>query len=373
MAKADYYDTLGANKGASDDELKKAYRKKAMKYHPDRNPDDKVAEQKFKDIGEAYEVLKDPQKRAAYDQMGHAAFEGGMGGGGQGHAGGGFGGFEGADFGSMFEEMFGDAFGGGGHAGPARGSDLRYNLTISLEDAFNGKTVEVRIPTSVECKKCDGSGAEKGTKPETCPTCNGTGKVRVTQGFFSMARGCPRCHGSGKIIKNPCRACHGSGHVQEEKTVSVNIPKGVDDGTRIRLSGEGDVGPNGGLAGDLYIFIQMKRHEIFQREGGNLHIKMPIDFVEAALGGAVEVPTVDGKKARLNIPEGTQAGDRFRLRGKGMPGLHGSGVGDLYVSAQVEVPTKLSKKQKNLLEDFRKESSTKNHPEQEAFIKKARR
>lgn len=376
MAKRDYYDILGVSKGASDDELKRAYRKVAMKYHPDRNPDDKDAEQKFKEAGEAYDALKDPQKRAAYDQFGHAAFEQGMGGGaGAGGAGHGFGGFDmGGDFGDMFDDLFGDVFGGGrGHGASNRGADLRYNLSVDLDDAYKGKTVQVKIPTSVACDTCHGSGAKPGTKPKACNTCGGRGQVRVSQGFFSMTRTCPACHGRGEVITDPCRSCHGSGRVNKEKTISVNIPKGVDNGTRIRLSGEGEAGAQGGPAGDLYIFIQLKPHPIFKRDGKDLFLEVPLAFSEAALGGQIEVPTPDGGRARLTIPEGTQTGQSFRLRGKGMPVLSAGQFGDLYVSAKVEVPTKLTKKQKELLREFQDACNDKNNPEQESFLKKASR
>lgn len=376
MTKRDYYEILGVEKGADDAALKKAYRKQAMKYHPDRNPDDKEAEAKFKEVNEAYDTLKDSQKRAAYDQFGHAAFENGGAGAG-GFGGGGFGGagFGGHDFSDMFEDMFGDMFGGGARGGRSRGSqrggDLRYNLSISLDEAYAGKPVQIKIPTSVSCDTCDGSGAKKGSDVKTCGTCGGRGEVRVQQGFFAMNRTCPDCHGQGQIISDPCNDCHGTGTVHKEKTLNVNIPKGVDNGTRIRVTGEGEAGQNGAPSGDLYIFIQLKKHNLFEREGPHVLLDMPIDFVLAALGGQLEVPTLDGKKALLKIPEGTQSGTQFRLRGKGMPVTNSSSFGDMFVNVEVEVPTKLSKKQKELLEQFREAYTDKNSPEQESFLKKA--
>ncbi len=380
MSKQDYYQVLGVEKGADEAALKKAFRKKAMQYHPDRNPDDEVAERKFKELNEAYDVLKDNQKRAAYDRYGHDAFQNGMGGGagssrggfhdfGQG-MGGGAGGFE-----DIFEDLFGDVFSGaraGGQAGAARGSDLRYNLAISLEDAFNGKTVKVKIPTLAECGTCHGSGAEPGTKPTTCPSCGGSGEMRVTQGFFSMSRTCPRCHGRGTIVENPCNSCHGQGRVQKEKTINVKIPQGVDDGTRIRVSGEGEAGAHGGPAGDLYIFIQLKPHDIFTRDGRNLQLAMPLGFVDAALGGELEVPTPDGGRAKIAIPAGTQSGQTFRLRGKGMPVPGGTAFGDLHVTVDISVPSKLNKKQKELLEQLRDSLGDANTPH-DSFMDKLNR
>tara|TARA_R110000868_G_scaffold218576_1_gene468921 strand:- start:70731 stop:71870 length:1140 start_codon:yes stop_codon:yes gene_type:complete len=371
MSKRDYYEVLGVPKGSDDAALKKAYRTQAMKYHPDRNPDDKEAEAKFKEVGEAYEALKDPQKRSAYDQFGHAAFENGGGGagGGFGGFGGGSGGFGGHDFSDMFEEMFNG--GGRGRTRATRGDDLRYNLSVTLEEAYSGKAVQVKIPTTVACETCVGSGAKKGSQPKTCGTCGGRGEVRVQQGFFAMTRTCASCHGRGQIITDPCNTCHGNGTVKKEKTLSVNIPKGVDEGTRIRVSGEGAAGENGAPSGDLYIFIQQKPHQLFTREGPHILLDMPIDFVEATLGGSLEVPTVDGKKALLKIPEGTQSGTQFRLRGKGMPVTNGSQYGDMFVNLTVEVPSKLSKKQKEILRQFKNEYTGRNHPEQDGFFKKA--
>lgn len=378
MSKRDFYEVLGAHKGDDDAALKKAYRKKAMQYHPDRNPDDKEAEKHFKEVNEAYDVLKDPEKRAAYDRMGHAAFEGGFGGGRQqGGFGGGFGGADFADiFGDMFGDAFGDAFGGAGrrrsHHGPSRGSDLRYDLRVSLDDAYNGKEIELNIPTTDSCSSCHGTGAKAGSKPTTCSTCGGAGQVRISRGFMQMAQTCPTCHGEGEVISDPCSACHGAGVERVNKTIKVNIPKGVDNGTRIRVAGEGEAGAKGGPKGDLYIYISLEGHDFFQREGEHIFVDMPLDFTEAALGGALEVPTPDGGKAKLKIPEGTQTGQRFRLRGKGMPMVNRSSYGDMFVIVHVEVPTALSKKQKELLRQFKNESGKKNTPQQEGFAKKVK-
>ena len=373
MAKKDYYELLGVKKTASADELKKAYRKLAMQYHPDKNPDDKTSEQKFKEINEAYDVLKDEQKRAAYDRMGHAAFEGGMGGGGGFHPGaGGFAG--GFDFSDIFDEMFGGGFGRSQSANAAQhGNDLRYNLTITLEQAYKGLQKSIKISTLQECTDCHGSGAEKGSKPETCVACHGRGKVRSQQGFFTVERTCPTCHGLDQIIKNPCKKCHGAGRVQKEKTLSVNIPAGIEDGSRIRLAGEGEAGLRGGPAGDLYVFLHVKPHAVFEREGSNLFCKIPIPMTTAALGGDLDVPTMDGSKARIKIPQGTQSGKQFRLKGKGMPILRSSVTGDMYIEVSVETPVNLSKKQKELLQQFA-ESEGNNHvsPESEGFFKKVK-
>lgn len=367
MSKRDYYEVLGTSKGADEKELKRAYRKLAMKFHPDRNADNPDAEAKFKELNEAYDVLKDPQKKAAYDQMGHAAFEGGMGGGG-----GGFGGGAGADFGDMFGDMFGDIFGGGGagQSGRTRGSDLRYNLNITLEDAYKGKKVKVKIPSTEECGTCTGTGAKKGTSAQTCSTCHGAGQVRVQQGFFSLARTCHHCGGSGKIIKDPCSDCHGAGVKQKDKTIEVSIPQGVEDGSRIRVSGEGEAGHNGGPSGDLYIFISIKDHEIFEREQTHLFVDVPVNFIDATLGGQVEVPTIEAGRVKINIPEGTQPEQQFRVRGKGMPGLHGQPHGNMYVNVQVEVPSKLTDDQRELLEQLRDSMSESNTPKKESFFKK---
>lgn len=370
--KPDFYQTLGVAKGASDEELKKAYRKLAMQYHPDRNPGDKNAEQKFKEASEAYDILKDPDKRAAYDRYGHAAFQGGMGGGGAGAAGG----FDfSGSFSDIFEDLFGGAFGAGGARGrggqqqAARGADMRYNLQISLEDAFKGKTESIRVATAVPCDVCHGSGAEKGSKPETCPTCHGAGRVRTSQGFFTMERTCATCQGSGKIIKNPCKKCAGTGRMRKEKTLNVNIPAGVEEGTRIRLAGEGEAGVRGAQPGDLYIFLSIRPHPIFQREGADLHCPVPIKMTTATLGGSIEVPTIDGGRVKVTIPEGTQTGHQFRLKGKGFSVLRSSHRGDMYLHVQLETPTKLSKKQKDLLKEFEKEDGG-TSPASEKFLSK---
>ncbi|MEA1677505.1 molecular chaperone DnaJ [Nitrospirillum sp. BR 11163] len=370
MAKQDYYELLGVAKTASADDLKKAYRKLAMQYHPDRNQGDKAAEQKFKEVSEAYEILKDEQKRAAYDRFGHAAFENG---GGRAGAGG----FDfGSGFADIFEEMFGDFMGGrrGGGQGPGRGSDLRYNLEISLEDAFKGSSTTVRVPTSVACEVCNGSGAESGTQPVTCPTCNGAGKVRAQQGFFTIERTCPACAGAGRVIKDPCRNCGGHGRVRREKTLQVNIPAGVEDGTRIRLSGEGEAGARGAPPGDLYIFLAITPHALFIRDGANIQCRVPIPMTTAALGGTVEVPTIDGSRARVSIPPGTQSGHQFRLKGKGMSVLRSTQRGDMYVTALVETPVNLTKRQQELLREFEKAGEEKGgtHPESEGFFAKVK-
>ena len=364
MAKQDYYETLGVAKGASADDLKRAYRKMAMQYHPDRNAGDKNAEQKFKNINEAYDVLKDDQKRAAYDRFGHAAFENG----GMGAGAGGFGGFSGG-FADIFEEMFGTMGGARRDAGPNRGgSDLRYNLEISLEDAFKGKQTTIRVSTFAQCEPCHGRGAEPGSSPATCRTCQGHGRVRAQQGFFTVERPCPTCQGAGTVIEKPCRACGGQGRVRREKTLSVNIPPGVEDGTRIRLAGEGEVGMLGGATGDLYIFISIAQHAIFQRDGANIYCRVPLPFTTAALGGSIEVPTVEGTRTKVTVPAGTQSGHRFRLRGKGMTVLRSPTRGDMYVHAVVETPVNLSKRQQELLREFEKEGGGKTNPESEGFF-----
>ena len=361
MAKRDYYEVLGVARGASDAEMKAAFRKAAMQHHPDRNPGDKDCESRFKEINEAYEVLKDADKRAAYDRFGHAAFE--QGGGGPGF---------GADFGSAFSDLFEGIFGMGGQrsrgSGRERGADLRYNMEISLDDAFNGKAAQVRIPTSVTCEACSGSGAKPGTKPKACATCNGQGKIRHAQGFFTLERTCPACHGRGQVIDNPCPDCSGSGRVTRERTLSVNIPAGVEDGTRIRLAGEGEAGVRGGPAGDLYIFLSIAAHGFFQRDGADLHCRVPISMVTAALGGEFEVPTIEGGKTRVKVPEGTQSGRRFRLQSKGMPVLRSKQTGDMYVQVVVETPQKLTRRQKELLNEFEKLSSKDTHPEAAGFF-----
>jgi molecular chaperone DnaJ len=371
MSKRCYYEVLEVERSVNDGELKSAFRKLAMKCHPDRNPGDASSESKFKEINEAYEVLKDADKRAAYDRFGHAAFEQ------NGAAGGGFG----ADFASTFSDIFEDLFGMGGRRGGAaggrrdgreRGADLRYNMEISLEEAFAGKTAQVRIPTSISCEACTGTGAKAGSRPKPCPHCAGTGRVRHAQGFFTLERTCAGCQGRGQVIDNPCPSCAGSGRTTRERTLSVNIPPGVEDGTRIRLAGEGEAGVRGGPAGDLYIFLSLGGHEFFQRDGADLHCRVPISMVQAALGGDFEVPTIDGAKTRVKVPEGTQTGRRFRLHGKGMPVLRSRQTGDMYVQVMVETPQKLTKRQRELLGEFEKLSSQDTHPESAGFFGKVK-
>ncbi|MCO6386934.1 molecular chaperone DnaJ [Aliihoeflea sp. 40Bstr573] len=361
--KACYYETLGVQKGADEKELKVAFRKLAMQYHPDRNPGDGEAERKFKDINEAYEALKDPQKRAAYDRFGHAAFEqGGFGGGG-----GGFG--QAGGFADIFEDIFGDMMGARRRGGANnRGADLRYNMEVTLEEAFAGKTAQIRVPSSMVCDECSGSGARPGTQPVTCSMCSGSGRVRAAQGFFSIERTCPQCQGRGQTIQDPCRKCAGQGRVTEERALSVNIPAGIEDGTRIRLAGEGEAGLRGGPSGDLYIFLSLKPHEFFQRDGADLYCKVPISMTTAALGGAFEVATLDGTQTRVKVPEGTQHGRQFRMKGKGMPVLRQNQVGDLYIQVAVETPQNLSKRQRELLEEFEELSSTENSPQSSGFF-----
>jgi molecular chaperone DnaJ len=367
MAKQDFYEVLGVARGAAPDDLKKAYRKLAMQYHPDRNPGDQAAEQKFKAISEAYDVLKDDQKRAAYDRYGHAAFENGGARPGAADFGFGAGGF--AD---IFDEMFGEFMGGGRRGqGPGRGNDLRYNLEITLEEAFKGKQTTVRVPTLVACESCKGSGAEGGSKPVTCPTCGGNGRVRAQQGFFTIERTCPSCHGGGRVIDNPCRSCGGQGRIRKEKTLAVNIPPGVEDGTRIRLAGEGEVGVRGASPGDLYIFVSLAPHRLFQRDGANIHCRVPIPMATAALGGAVEVPTIDGNRAKVNVPPGTQSGHQFRLKSKGMSVLRSQARGDMYIQAIVETPVNLTKRQQELLREFEaagKDGGHETSPESAGFF-----
>lgn len=376
MAKRDYYETLGASRGASADELKKAYRVKAKELHPDRNSDNPNAEAQFKEINEAYDVLKDADKKAAYDRYGHAAFEGGMGGGGgqRGYAGGG-GDFSSA-FSDVFEDLFGDFMGGrggggGGRARAQRGSDLRYNLKVSLEEAFAGVQKTINVPTSVACDTCRGTGAEGGAEPVGCPTCSGMGKVRAQQGFFTVERTCPTCNGAGQIVKNPCRSCAGHGRVEKDRSLSVNIPAGVETGTRIRLAGEGEAGARGGPSGDLYIFIEMKDHPIFQRDSVHLFCRVPISFATAALGGEVEVPTIDGGKSRVKVPSGAQTGKQMRLRAKGMPALRGGGSGDMVIELAVETPVNLTARQKEILREF-DTLATDNNPEGSSFFSKVK-
>src|SRR5947209_1876076 len=364
MAKRDYYETLGVSRGASDAELKSAFRKAAMQCHPDRNPGDKAAELRFKEVNEAYQTLTDAQKRAAYDRFGHAAFENGAGGSG-------FGMGEGfaSSMADIFDDLFGDVMGRRGRSsGRERGSDLRYNMEITLEEAFSGKTASLKVPTSVTCEACSGSGAKPGSKPKTCPTCGGHGRVRAQQGFFAIERTCPNCQGRGEIIDNPCSACNGAGRVSRERALSVSIPAGVEDGTRIRLAGEGEAGMRGGPPGDLYIFLSIAPHAFFQREGADLHCRVPISMITAALGGGFDVPTIDGGQTRVKVPEGTQSGRRFRLHGKGMPVLRSRGTGDMYVQVVVETPQKLTKRQKELLAEFEKQSSSETHPESAGFF-----
>ncbi len=345
MAKRDYYEVLGVAQNASETDLKKAYRRLAMKYHPDRNPDDKVAEEKFKEAKDAFEVLNDPQKRAAYDQFGHAGVDAGLGGGGA-RAGG-------ASFSDIFGDVFGDIFGGGGRQRVYRGADLQYNLEVSLEDAVKGTTATIRIPSKVRCDTCGGSGARAGTKPETCTTCGGVGQVRMQQGFFSVQQTCPSCRGAGKIIRDPCTSCRGSGWKDEQKTLSVKIPAGVDSGDRIRLSGEGEVSTNGGPPGDLYVQISVRPHPIFGRDGEDLLCEVPISIVTAALGGELDVPTLEGR-VKLKVPAGTQSGKVFRLRGKGVRPVRGGRTGDLLCKVQVETPVNLTSRQQELLRDLEK-------------------
>ncbi len=375
MAKRDYYEVLGLSKGASADEIKKAYRAKAKELHPDRNTDNPKAESQFKEAGEAYDVLKDADKKAAYDRFGHAAFEGGMGGGGGGGPRPGAGGFGNqGDFASAFSDVFDDLFGdfmggqrGGGRQRATRGADLRYNLRVTLEDAYAGLQKTINIPTAVACSSCDGSGAEGGAEPSTCPTCSGMGKVRAQQGFFTVERTCPTCSGTGQIISNPCKSCGGQGRVQKERALSVNIPAGVETGTRIRLAGEGEAGMRGGPAGDLYIFIDVAQHELFEREETNLFCRVPVSMAKAALGGDIEVPTIDGGRSRVKIPAGSQSGRQMRLRGKGMPALRGGGHGDMFIELAAETPVNLTARQKELLEEFEALSED-NNPESKSFF-----
>lgn len=377
MAKQDFYETLGVSKSADAGALKKAYRTLAMKYHPDRNAGEKDAEQKFKEINEAYDVLKDEEKRAAYDRFGHAAFDGAAGGGG-GHPGG-EGGFGfGGGFADIFDEMFGDFPGrrggnGGGGGSQTRGADLRYNMDITLEEAFAGKQATVRVPTATPCDTCSGSGAAKGSKPTTCSTCQGHGRVRAQQGFFTIERTCASCQGQGQVIDKPCTTCRGAGRVNKEKTLAVSIPAGVEDGTRIRLTGEGEAGLRSGPTGDLYIFLTVKPHQYFQRDGANIYMRVPIAMTKASLGGVIEVPTLEGGRARVTVPEGTQSGHQFRLKGKGMSVMRATSRGDMYIRVQVETPVKLTKRQKELLKEFDGESSpARTSPESEGFFAKVK-
>ena len=367
MAK-DYYQLLGVSRDADAGALKKAYRKLALKLHPDRNPDDKQAERRFKEVNQAYDVLKDPEKRAMYDRFGAAAFEGASAGPGAGQRGGG--GFDFGGFADIFDEMFGE-FGGARRGGrnAAQGSDLRYNMTISLEEAFSGKETTVRVPGTERCQTCNGSGAEPGSSPTSCGTCKGRGRVRASQGFFTVERTCPTCQGEGSTLDKPCKICHGEGRVQKDKTLQVNIPAGVEEGTRIRLAGEGEAGVRGVQPGDLYIFLSIKDHPFFERGGADLQCTVPITMTTAALGGSIEVPAIDGGRVKVTIPEGTQAGQSFRVRGKGMSVLRSSSRGDLYIAVKVETPVKLSRRQKELLKAFEEASDLKSSsPESHGFF-----
>ena len=379
MAKRDFYEVLGVTRNANEQDLKSAYRRLAKDFHPDRNAGDQDAERKFKEVNEAYEALKDPQKRAAYDQFGHAAFEGGMGGrGGQQ----GFGPEFASSMSDIFDDLFGEFMGGrrgggGGQqrqrsGGKERGADLRYNLEIQLTEAFNGKTAQVRVPASVSCETCSGTGAKPGTKPKPCTTCAGHGKVRASQGFFTIERTCPACHGRGETIDEPCTSCSGAGRTTKERTLSVNIPAGVEDGTRIRLAGEGEAGLRGGPAGDLYIFLSLKPHEFFQRDGADVFCKVPIAMTTAALGGQIDVPTLEGTSTRVKVPEGTESGKQFRLKGKGMPVLRSKVTGDMYIQVEVETPKNLNKRQRELLEDFEKASHKETSPESAGFFSRVK-
>lgn len=371
MAKRDCYEVLGVPRSADKAALKAAYRKLAMQYHPDRNPDDAEAEHKFKEINEAYDILKDDDKRAAYDRFGHQAFEGGGGP----RQGGGFEGF-GGGFADIFEEMFGEFMGGnqgGRRGGGGRGSDLRYNMSISLEDAFRGRQAEIRVPTSITCEPCGGSGAEAGSKPIQCPSCQGRGKIRAQQGFFTIERTCPSCSGAGQVIEKPCKVCGGAGRQRKEKTLSVNIPAGVEDGTRIRLSGEGEAGVRGAGPGDLYLFLTVEPHPIFQRENADIYCRVPLEMVTASLGGTIEVPTIDGNRAKVQVPDGTQSGKQFRLKGKGMSILRAPSRGDMYVEVSVETPINLSRRQRELLEEFQAESDgARSSPQSHGFFDKVK-
>ena len=364
LSKRDYYDVLGVPKGSEQEALKKAYRSKAKELHPDRNSDNPNAEAQFKEVNEAYEVLKDADKKAAYDRYGHAAFEGG--GGGQGFGGRG-------DFSSalsdVFDDLFGDFMGGGrgGRQQQSRGSDLRYNLSISLAEAFAGLQKTINVPSAVSCESCNGSGAAGGSSPTTCPTCSGLGKVRATQGFFTVERGCPTCSGVGQIIKNPCSSCGGQGTQKKDRALNVNVPPGVETGTRIRLAGEGETGPRGGVSGDLYIFIEVSKHKIFERDGLNLFCRVPVSMAKASLGGEVEVPTIDGGRSRVRIPAGSQSGRQMRLKGKGMPAIKTSQKGDMFIEMAVETPVNLTVRQKELLEEF-EQLSEDNNPETNSFF-----
>ena len=369
--KADFYETLGVQKGADEKELKSAFRKLAMQFHPDRNPGDRSAEHKFREINEAYEALRDPQKRAAYDRFGHAAFENGSGGNGSAFS---------ADFAAsmsnIFDDIFGDFMGGrrtgNSRSGRERGADLRYNMEVTLEEAYAGKTAEIEVPTKIVCKTCSGSGAKRGSSPRVCPTCEGHGRIRAAQGFFSIERTCPACQGRGEMISDPCLECNGAGRVTEERKLSVSIPAGIEEGTRIRLAGEGEAGLRGGPAGDLYIFLSIRPHEFFQRDGADIFCRVPISVTTAALGGEFEVPTIDGDRTRVRVPDGTQTGKQFRLKGKGMPVLRSPKIGDMYIQVVVETPRNLSRRQRELLEEFERTSSAETHPDSTGFFARVR-
>jgi molecular chaperone DnaJ len=375
LAKRDFYEVLGCQKGADEGALKSAYRKLAMQFHPDRNPGNEEAEHKFKEINEAYDTLKDPQKRAAYDRFGHAAFENGGGG----RGGPGFGPEFASSMSDIFEDIFGDFMGGGGRRGGGggaarmRGSDLRYNLEISLEESFDGRTVEIDVPTLSTCETCDGSGAKPGTGTHTCRQCNGHGKVRAAQGFFTIERTCPVCQGRGVMMDQPCTDCGGQGRRQQNRKLSVDVPQGIEDGTRIRLANEGEAGLRGGPPGDLYIFVSIKPHQLFQRDGADLYARVPISMTTAALGGEFEVPTLDQSRAKVKVPTGTQPGQRVRLKGKGMPVLRSKDVGDLYVQLDIETPQNLSKRQRELLEEFARLETDETSPNSGGFFDKLKK
>ncbi len=374
----DYYKTLGVTNSASENDIKSAYRKLAMQYHPDRNKGDKVAEAKFKEINEAYEALKDPQKKAAYDRYGHENYKNASSGGGfnpNGFSSGGFSrggfGFGSSDFSDVFEEIFGAGRGGSrGHPTEMRGSDLQYEATITLEEAFKGKDIELKIKTGVKCDSCNGSGAENGAKPKTCPSCRGSGKMRFSQGFFTVENPCSSCNGTGNIIEKPCKSCNGSGRINKQKTIKVTIPAGIENGATIRLSGEGEAGIRGGGSGDLYIIVSVKYHKLFRREKSTIYCDVPISVVTAALGGEIEVPTIDGKKAIVKVPAGTQSGNMLKLKGKGMSVLRSTSRGDMMINDKVETPVNLTKKQKELLQEFNKEHDA--HPQSDGFFSKVK-
>ena len=368
MAKRDYYETLGIERAASAEDVKKAYRKLAMDCHPDRHPGDKSAEHKFREINEAYDVLKDSEKRAAYDRFGHAGVDG--------QANMNAGGFDfSSGFADIFDEMFGEFMGGRRRTstGGIRGGDLRYNLEITLEEAYSGKQARIKVPTSIACEDCKGSGSEGGSGAVTCSHCQGRGKTRAQQGFFTIERTCQACHGAGRVIEKPCRTCRGSGRVHKERTLSVTIPPGVEDGTRIRLAGEGEAGLRGAPPGDLYIFLSLRAHKLFRRQGANIHCRVPITMVTATLGGGIEVPTISGARAKISVPGGTQSGHQFRLKGKGMPVLQSTAKGDMFVEAVIETPVNLTARQKDLLREFEKTGSREEtNPQSEGFLKKVR-